>query len=263
MRLPSDRHARLRESPRSGSDNPRRVPPRSPHALALRWFVRALLRLQRLAALSARRRNRSIARRQCVSSDARSPPLAAAGLLDRGSALRRKCMFINSFLPIVIGLAATLQTRTFTFENDRVGAPPAEFEFARTGNGPEGKWTVEPERGNEKNHVLLQSSADKTDYRFPVAVLKDESLRDVTLRVRARPLAGEVDQGFGLVWRYRDANNYYITRCNADEDNCTIYHTIKGSRRAFQDHPVKVATNVWHTLKMEARGNHFIVWLDR
>jgi len=178
-------------------------------------------------------------------------------------------MQIKSFLPLVISLvlafsagAATVQTRTFTFENDRVGAPPQGFEFARTGNGPEGKWAVEPQRGNEKNHVLLQSSADKTDYRFPVAILKNESLPDVTLSVRARPLAGEVDQGFGLVWRYRDVNNYYITRCNADEDNCTIYHTINGSRRAFQNHNVKVATNVWHTLKMEARGNHFIVWFD-
>src|SRR5260370_12855579 len=140
-------------------------------------------------------------------------------------------MHIKSFLPIIIGLAATLQTRTFTFENDRVGGPPSGFEFARTGNGPEGKWTVEPERGNEKNHVLLQSSADKTDYRFPVAVLKNESLRDVTLTVRARPLAGEVDPGFGLVWRYPAANNYSITRCNAAEDNYTIYHTINPSPR--------------------------------
>src|SRR5438874_4538642 len=171
-------------------------------------------------------------------------------------------MFIKSFLPILIGLAATLQTRTFTFENDSVGAPPPEFELARTGNGPEGKWTVEPERGNEKNHVLLQSSADKTDYRFPVAVLTKESLRDVTLSVRARPLTGEVDQGFGLVWRYRDANNYYITRCNALEDNCTIYHVVNGSRRPFQNQNVKVATKAWHTLKMEARGNHFVVWFD-
>ena len=105
-------------------------------------------------------------------------------------------MFIKSFLPIVISLAATLQTRTFTFENDRVGAPPPGFEFARTGNGPKGKWTVEPERGNEKNHVLLQSSANKTDYRFPVAVLKNESLRDVTLSVRARPLAGVASVSF-------------------------------------------------------------------
>ena len=135
--------------------------------------------------------------------------------------------------------ADAAKTRTYTFENDAVGAPPADFEFARTGQGAEGKWTVELERG-EKNHVLLQSSGDKTDYRFPVAVVKNESLHDVTLTVRARPLEGEVDQGFGLVWRYRDVNNYYLTRCNADEDNCTIYHVIDGSRRAFQNRAIKV-----------------------
>ena len=157
--------------------------------------------------------------------------------------------------------AIAAEPQTFTFENDRIGAPPAGFEFGRTGRGAEGRWMVEPERGG-KNHVLLQSSADRTDYRFPVAVVKDESLRDVTLSVRARPLAGCVDQGFGLVWRYRDANNYYITRCNALEDNCTIYHVIDGSRRPFENRQVKVSTNTWHTLKIEVRGNHFVVWFD-
>jgi len=145
------------------------------------------------------------------------------------------------------------------FESDTLGAPPAGFEFARTGNGAEGKWLVRIERGGDKNHVLVQESPDPTDYRFPVAVLKEGSYRDVTLTVRAKPLSGKVDQGFGLVWRYKDANNYYITRCNADEDNCTIYHTVDGRRRAFLNHNVKVATNTWHILKMEAVGDHFTV----
>jgi len=169
-------------------------------------------------------------------------------------------MFIRIAALVLLSISSSLPT-SFTFESDPVGAPPAHFEFARTGRGAEGKWTVQLERGG-KNHVLLQSSADKTDYRFPVAVVKSEPFHDVTLTVRARPLAGEVDQGFGIVWRYRNADNYYITRCNALEDNCTIYHVINGSRRPFQNHPVKVPTNIWHTLKMEARGNHFVVWFD-
>lgn len=148
------------------------------------------------------------------------------------------------------------------FESDAVGSPPVGFEFARTGNGPEGKWVVSVEKGAAKNHVLLQESPDPTDYRFPLAVLKDGAYKDVTLSVRARPLSGEVDQAFGLVWRYQDADNYYITRCNADEDNCTIYHTVKGSRRAFLNQSVKVAKNTWHTLKLEATGDHFVVWYD-
>ena len=148
------------------------------------------------------------------------------------------------------------------FEADAIGSPPAGFELGRTGGGAEGKWIVRNEKGADKNHVLVQESADPTDYRFPVAVLKEGTHKDVTLSVRARPLSGQVDQGFGLVWRYQDVNNYYITRCNADEDNCTIYHTVRGSRRAFQNQGVKVAKNTWHTLKLEATGDHFVVWYD-
>jgi len=148
------------------------------------------------------------------------------------------------------------------FESDAIGSPPTGFDFGRTGGGREGKWVVRVEKGGTANHVLLQESADKTDYRFPVAVLKEGTYKDVTLSVRARPLSGEVDQGFGLVWRYRDANNYYITRCNALEDNCRIYHVAGGSRRQFGGQNVKVAKSAWHTLKLEATGNRFVVFYD-
>jgi hypothetical protein len=153
-------------------------------------------------------------------------------------------------------------SKTFNFDSDPVGSSPAGFEFARTGQGAEGKWVVRTDKDKPSNHVLAQESADPTDYRFPLAVVKEGSYRDVTLSVRARSVSGEVDQGFGMVWRYKDANNYYITRCNADEDNCTIYHTVAGRRRPFQNKPVKVAKNTWHTLKLEAAGNHFVVWFD-
>ena len=152
--------------------------------------------------------------------------------------------------------------KTFTFDADPVGSPPTGFEFARTGHGAEGKWVVRADKDKPNNHVLAQESADPTDYRFPLAVVKEGAYKDVTLSVRARPVSGEVDQGFGMVWRYKDADNYYITRCNADEDNCTIYHTVKGSRRPFQNKPVKVTKNTWHTLKLEASRNHFVVWFD-
>jgi hypothetical protein len=148
------------------------------------------------------------------------------------------------------------------FESDAIGSPPTGFDFGRTGGGREGKWVVRVEKGGTANHVLVQESADKTDYRFPVAVLKEGTYKDVTLSVRARPLSGEVDQGFGLVWRYRDPNNYYITRCNALEDNCRIYHVAGGSRRQFGGQNVKVAKSAWHTLKLEATGNRFVVFYD-
>lgn len=167
----------------------------------------------------------------------------------------------------VLGLApgARAQAKaplTFTFDADPPGEAPRAFEFARTGQGAVGKWVVRADQTSPSNRVLVQESADPTDYRFPLAVVKEGAWKDVTLSVRARPVSGEVDQGFGLIWRYQDADNYYVTRCNADEDNCTIYRTVAGSRRAFQNQSVKVAKNIWHALKVEATGAHFVVWLD-
>lgn len=172
--------------------------------------------------------------------------------------MRHSILFLATVL-IAGATPARAAERTFDFESDKLGAAPAGFELARTGGGPEGKWVVEADKDNPKNKVLAQTSADTTDYRFPLAVVKDGSYTDVTLSVRARPVSGEVDQAFGLVWRYRDANNYYITRCNADEDNCTIYHVVKGSRRAFQNKGAKISSNTWHTLKVEAVGDRFVV----
>jgi hypothetical protein len=166
---------------------------------------------------------------------------------------------------LIVPFAAPAQspaTRVFSFDSDPVGSPPAEFEFARTGQGAPGKWVVREDKDKPGNRVLVQESTDPTDYRFPLAIVKEVSFKDVTLSVRARPVSGEVDQGFGLVWRYKDAADYYITRCNADEDNCTIYHTVKGRRRSFQNKSIKVAKGTWHTLKLEAKGNHFVVWFN-
>ena len=91
--------------------------------------------------------------------------------------------------------------RTLTFDGDPVGSPPAAFEFARTGQGAEGKWVVRDDKDKPGNRVLVQESADATDYRFPLAVVKEGSYTNVTLTVQAKPVSGEVDQGFGMVWR--------------------------------------------------------------
>jgi hypothetical protein len=172
-----------------------------------------------------------------------------------------------AFAFLVLGVSVSFgqpgsQTKPFNFDSDKVGSPPAGFEFARTGGGPEGMWIVRADPSSPDKHVLVQESADPTDYRFPLAVVKEGTYEDVTLTVKAKPISGHVDQGFGMVWRYKDAGNYYITRCNADEDNCTIYHTVNGKRRPFQNKPITVAKNAWHTLKLEAVGDHFVVWFD-
>ena len=153
------------------------------------------------------------------------------------------------------------QTSRIDFENDQVGQPAKGFSFGLTGRGKPGVWIVKKDDQTHGN-VLAQTDGDPTDYRFPLAIYDAVSAKDVDLSVQFKPIAGKGDQGAGIVWRYRDRDNYYIARCNALEDNCTIYHVVNGRRQAFQNRNVKVATNTWHTLNVEARADHFVVTYD-
>jgi hypothetical protein len=113
-----------------------------------------------------------------------------------------------------------------------------------------------------KGNVLAQLDADGTDHRFPVAVVDGTSFKDVKLSVSCKPVSGAVDQACGLVWRYKDANNYYLTRANALEDNVRLYHVKDGNRVQLASWGGKVASKTWHKLAVEARGDRFVVTFD-
>ena len=148
------------------------------------------------------------------------------------------------------------------FDADAAGGTPPGFEFGRTGGGAQGKWIVKEEKdAPSAPNVLAQVDADATDYRFPVAFTGPE-MKDLQLSVKCKPVSGKVDQGCGLVFRLKDADNYYITRANALESNVRLYHVVKGRRIQFAGWNGKVASGVWHDLSVEAKGDHFQVSFD-
>ena len=151
---------------------------------------------------------------------------------------------------------------TFNFDSDVPGQPPKGFEFGLTGKGRPGRWIVQAvDDAPSGKNVLAQTDGDTTDYRFPIAYTGPE-LKDLRLSVKCKPIAGKGDQGCGIIWRLKDANNYYITRANALEDNVHLYHVINGRRVRFEGWNGKVASGVWHELAMEMVGNHIQVSFD-
>ncbi len=159
--------------------------------------------------------------------------------------------------------AKQTDTKTWTFDADHVGEAPSGFSFGRTGSGRVGRWIVRADKdAPSPTNVLAQVDADQTDYRFPVAVANGPVLRDLRLSVKCKPVAGEVDQACGLIFRYQDENNYYITRANALEGNVRLYHVVKGNRQSFASWNGAVTTGAWHELVIEARGERFTVSWD-
>ena len=183
---------------------------------------------------------------------------------------------MRPFLSPVLGIATLLfmatvsgaddatpsSTKTWSFDSDKSQTPPAGFAFGRTGSGREGRWVVRAEKdAPSAPNVLAQIDTDATDYRFPVAFTGPE-MNDLRLSVKCKPVAGKVDQGCGLVFRLKDADNYYLTRANALEDNVRLYHVVKGRRQQFASWNGKVASGVWHELAVEAQGDRFQVFFN-
>jgi len=154
-------------------------------------------------------------------------------------------------------------TISYNFDKETLGGMPSKFHAARTGQGSEGKWAVMADpTAPSKPNVVAQTSTDKTDYRFPLLISDEGSFKDLELSVKFKAVAGEVDRAAGLVFRLQDANNYYIVRANALEDNYRLYHVIKGSRRQFAGANFKVTSGEWHELKVECIGNKIICYYD-
>ena len=157
-----------------------------------------------------------------------------------------------------MGLAATSQAQTVNFDNAPAGQPPAGWTSTRTGSG-NAKWTVEKDdTAPSKPNVLKQSGVAT----YPIAFKDDTNLKDGFVEVKFKPVSGKEDQAGGVVWRLKDTDNYYVARANALEDNVTIYDTVKGKRTERKRANTKVATNAWHTLRVDFQGSHFTVTFD-
>lgn len=159
-------------------------------------------------------------------------------------------MFI---IPGSLALAGTVN-----FDELKTGAPPPGWMATQTGSG-NAKWEVVADNSAPSKPNVLKQSGEAT---YPVCIKDDTSLKDGFVEVKFRPIAGKEDQAGGVIWRCKDKDNYYISRANALEDNVTIYHTVKGKRSEKKRINTRVASNQWHSLRVDFKDNYFVVTFD-
>ncbi len=88
----------------------------------------------------------------------------------------------------------------------------------------------------------------------------DTNLKDGFVEVKFKPVSGKEDQAGGVVWRVKDADNYYIARANALEGQRPhLSFRERASGRSSKGVNIKVAPEPWHTLRVNFTGNAFTV----
>jgi hypothetical protein len=165
---------------------------------------------------------------------------------------------------IVLPVAGQAQNGVVEIDFSKMepGRPPRDFDASRTGHGAPATWVVVADATAASGRAIAQTSTDRTDYRFPLAVYQPISPRDVEVTVRFKPLAGKVDQAGGIAVRMTTPDDYYVVRANALEDNVRFYRVVKGNRQQIAGADTKVASGEWHTLTLKAQGDRFTVSFD-
>lgn len=146
-------------------------------------------------------------------------------------------------------------SRTWNFDAEKAGTLPPGFAAAT------GDWKVAPHAtAPSPSHTLAQWAKNERPV-FNVVLLKETAYQDLDLSVRMLSMDGQIDQGGGVVWRARDARNYYIARYNPLENNFRVYKVVEGQRTQLQSADIPRSAG-WHTIRVVMRGEAIECFYD-
>jgi len=153
-------------------------------------------------------------------------------------------------------MAAAAQTENF--DSTAKGAFPSGWKAGVTGQGSH-RWTVNPDSSAPSAPNVLTQDAKGT---FPWVVKEGVSITDGFVEVKFKSISGKEDQAGGVVWRWKDGDNYYVARANALENNVSLYYTTNGRRNTIKYVKAPVPLNTWHALRVDFKGNAIKVMLN-
>ena len=179
----------------------------------------------------------------------------------------------KTFNAALIVIALVVQARAgagemkTTFDDTKPGGLPTGWEAGITGTG-KARWEVVPDDTAPSPPNVLKQSGEAT---FTWAAKTDAKIKDGFVEVKLKPVNGKEDQAGGAVFRFQDANNYYVVRANALEDNVVLYKTVNGKRLSLQVKgrmfgygvDTRVPKGKWSGLRVEFKGNSFTVFFNR
>jgi len=161
--------------------------------------------------------------------------------------------------------------KMWDFDHDRGYSKPQDWIAVA------GDWRVliDPDAPSEPNTLGLPgyglphtqqvkiwfTSFFSTDYLL--AIPRDTTeYSDFSYEAAFKPWGGAWGSYAGLVFRYTDPQNYYILAAVCPKDTLTLFRMSGGQLNTIKEVPATLERGRWYTFKIDARGGHFIAYLD-
>lgn len=178
-------------------------------------------------------------------------------------------------IALIVVSAVSAAERSFHFGGYALDQPPQGFRSVVIGEGKPGEWRIIEDESpsamqrisdsapvTSKRRVLAQLKQEATDERFPVLVFDGEVFGDFSLMTQFKLVGGALEQMAGIAFRIRDERNFYVIRASGLGRNLRFYKVVDGIRSTPIGPELEITRNVWHTLKVQCKGNQIECWLD-
>jgi hypothetical protein len=184
------------------------------------------------------------------------------------SRTRLNLLLISSLLVYAVSIPAqpvTGETRE-TFDTTTDGLVPTGWNVDATNPaGPLALWKVktDPRSPSPPKMLTIERILDKYHGVFNLCWSKQLEFEDGEVEVRVRANSGESDQGGGLLWRIKDANNYYVARYNPLENNFRLYYVKEGRRTQLASaENLAIPAGAWFHLRIAQHGQRIQGWFN-
>lgn len=158
---------------------------------------------------------------------------------------------IRALLLIVVAVAFGLtrlnaQVVVRTFDEDAIGNPPPGLSFAAARQQNAGRWLV---RAEGPNHYLTHLADSAAAGGFSMAVLDTPHPAQMRASVKLKLMDGE--RVGGLVWRYQDAENFYLAALDLRVQELALYRVVRGNRIRLDDEDeLELDPSAWHSVRV-------------
>jgi hypothetical protein len=146
--------------------------------------------------------------------------------------------------------------RTLDFEaaENVPGKPPPGWSPAETdGSGTPAVWSIEVDPSAPAGPKVLAVHTANIEKTFNLIVYEEATALDLDAEVSIKAGTGTDDQGGGIMFRVRDAMNYYLARWNPLEKNVRVYVIEEARRTTLGSADVETRSG-WHRLGIRAKG---------
>lgn len=147
------------------------------------------------------------------------------------------------------------------FDKGKVGEMPPGWKAGVTGitigKGAQASvWKLVEDKTAPGGPLALFQTSKNPNSVFNVCIAEHGGkFKDVDISVSIKAIAGDKDQGGGIIWRAKDKDNFYIVRFNPLEDNFWLYKTVGGVRMSLKKVEAKPDAGKWQTIRVVHKGN--------